>query len=257
LLQQVSSRDSTLSRLQDQISSLENTNVSLESKIQAGFGERRALERRQKEAEEAVEKGIQMRTMIAGEVTRLTDKVSEAGFEKTRLEEEIFSREGEKEKLLGDVSSLESETGHLNRSVEDMASERDRLVDRVITMHDENKELEECVIMTQAERSSLERSLVEAHRRQQELAAKLTQRQERFERQLAETGSPLTAEVLAAGEAKLSDRGIPVAEVDEAEAQLRSELAESSKDNRRLMSELRGMIGQLDDIQVLKATHGV
>ncbi|CAK0872318.1 unnamed protein product [Prorocentrum cordatum] len=90
-----------------------------------------------------------------------------------------------------------------------------------------------------------------------ELAAKLTERQERFERQLAATGAPLPPEVLAAGEAKLADRGIPAAEVDEAEAQLRRELAESSRENRRLMSELRDMIGQLDEIQVLRSTHGV
>jgi len=242
---QVSSRDAALSQLEQRISMLEGQNAGLQSKLAAGRVEHADLLKQQTAAERVVEQGKQMRTMIAKEVGRLTEKVSEANFKKGELEEEIFIKEGEKVDLEGQVANLEGETGYLSQNVKDMTQERDRLVKRVLHMSGENKKLEECVVLGAEEKRLLTTKLNEARSKQQELDSKLQLRQERFEAQLREGAGPppaLRAEMGAAMSA----------EVNEVEAKLRSELLSASKENQRLMGELRDMIRKLDELQMLQ-----
>merc|ERR1719382_2215759 len=185
LLDQVSSRDNTVSLLEERISTLQGQNAGLQAKIETGRVEQGELLTKQAAAEQAVKQGLEMCAMISKEVGRLTDKVSEANFKKGELEEAIFLKEGEKVQL------------------------------------------------------------AEANAKQKELHAKLQLRQERFEMQLREGGMPpaLEGKIFAAGVA---------AEVSQVEVQLKSELLTQSRENQRLMSELRDMIGKLDKVQMLQ-----
>jgi len=245
LLDQVSSRDNTVSLLEERISTLQGQNAGLQTKIEAGRTEHGELLNKQTAAEQSVEQGLQMRAMISKEVGRLTDKVSEANFKKGELEEAIFLEEGEKVQLEGQVAALESETGYLTQNVKDMTTERDRLVKRILFQNDENKKLEENTALGTEQKGLLAQQLAEANAKQKELNAKLQLRQERFEMQLREGGMPPAFEgkIIAAGMA---------AEVNQVEVQLKSELLTQSRENQRLMSELRDLIGKLDKVQTLQ-----
>jgi chromosome segregation ATPase len=245
LLGQVASRDTSLSLLEERISTVESQNTGLQNKISAGRVEHAELLKKQTAAEQSVEQGKQMRTMIAKEVGRLTDKVSEANFKKGDLEEAIFIKEGEKVDLEGQVANLEGETGYLSQNVADMTDERDRLVKRVLHMNAENKKLEECVVLGTEEKEMLAVKLAEAVSKQKELDSKLQLRQERFEMQLRAGSGPPPALQGELGPAM-------TAEVNEVEAQLRGELLSASQENQRLMGELRDMIGKLDELQMLQ-----